>query len=139
MTQPWSKVALPLGAALHHRRHQRDQQRPGEEDVGIEDRHPQGGRLDVHERQQRIVEQQAAEHEEAGEARGARALGLHRAPASRSFTWATSSRVEKGLVTKRSAPSALPFSTSTSRPRAVSITILTFPPAGPWRMRWQTS
>src|SRR3979409_529956 len=70
MTWPCS-IAPPrrrLAPRLDHERHQSDQQRPGGEDIGIEHRHAERFGGHVEQRQDRVVEQQAAEDEQRDQA-----------------------------------------------------------------------
>src|SRR5688572_13578669 len=116
ITHPWS-TGSPSVAPLHHHGNERDQQGPGDEEVRVKDRDAEDRRAHVEEREQRVVEEQHAQQEQAGEPGAACGLRLHpsssalggalRAPlavvygtgARSSFTRATRSFVEKGLVT----------------------------------------
>src|SRR6266850_6946577 len=69
MTGPWSMtasaaLALPDG----DQRHQADERCPSDEDVRVQDRHAEQRAGDVEKRQDRVVEQQHAEHAQRDEA-----------------------------------------------------------------------
>src|SRR5262245_17683426 len=72
MTVPWSMPSLSGRAGLVARfgrdRHQGDQHRPRDEDVGVEHRQPEYGVRHVEQREHRVVEQQRAEHAERHQA-----------------------------------------------------------------------
>ena len=58
-----------LVAPLDRERHQRDEQRPGEEDVGVQHRDSQQRAGHVEQREDRVVEEQAAQHAQRDQAR----------------------------------------------------------------------
>src|SRR5438067_6004565 len=77
MTQPWSIGLGLLVAAFHDHGDERDEDRPGGEQIRVEQRDAADVEAHVEEREQRVVEQQATEQEHADEALADASLIAH--------------------------------------------------------------